>query len=595
MNKFKFIDEKQEQLKKIQEIIPWAFDDGLLNIKKIEKEFVDLGSIDLELNSERYGLYWYGKSLARNLANLESFRTLQPKKDESLNFDSSNNLIIAGDNLEVLKLLKLNYHNKVDVIYIDPPYNTGNDFVYKDNFIQTLEDYKIKNNLVDDDNNYLTTNQRTDGRFHSNWLDMIYPRILLSRQLLKDDGIICISIDDNEYHRLKIVCDEIYGENNYISTITWQKKSSGTSSDSKYMKSLNEYILVYSKNKNSLTLNKEKLNIDDGSYKYIDNYFERRGRYKLNPLDRGGLRWSKELDYELEIEGKIFYPGGVSKEEWIKRLSSHAQKDWQWRWSKKKVIWGLENGFIHVSNNKVYTKQYQLVDSDDVEIARETPFSNLIPNSEISSSLGTDELRKLFDDIKVFDHPKPISLIKYLLNLNKNKDALVLDFFAGSGSTGHAVMDLNNLDQGNRKYILVQIKELVNNNDDFYTIVDITKERIKRAIQKNNYKDNGFKYFEIAKSNFLDDFYYASTENKIESLKLSIELQSRTIKDNANELDLVYEVGIKNNIFTLDKNIEEHFDSDQKYYLVNNNDLSTLFFFHPLKNTQFYGDIYIYI
>lgn len=592
MEKFKIIDDKKDTLKKIKNIIPWVFDDGVLNIKKFEKEFSDL-NYNFEEDLEHYGLYWSGKTLSKNIANIDSFKSLYPDKTKSLDFDEASNVIINGDNLEVLKLLKLSYNNKIDVIYIDPPYNTGNDHIYVDNFAQSLEEYKYKNNIVDDEGNHLTTNQRSDGRFHSKWLDMIYPRLLLSRQLLKEEGLIFISIDDNELPRLQLVCDEIFGENNFISLITWQKKSSGTSSDSKYMKNLNEYILVYSKNKSKVSLSKELLNVNDGSYKFKDEYFERRGLYKTNSLDRAGLTWSEKLDYELIINGVAYYPGNVSKEEWLKRKSNHAVKDWRWRWSKPKTEWGLKNGYVFTNEGKVYSKQYQYVDNSDQYKDRETPYSNLILNNEISGSTGTEELRELFDDSKVFEHPKPIDLIKYFINLCKKKDALVLDFFAGSGSTGHAVMDLNNSDHGTRKYILIQVNEEIKNSDTYRSIIEVTTDRIKKAIIKNSYNDKGFKYFYIDNTNFASLHSYYEGETKIENLKLSILEQEKSIKDNIDSLNLVYEVGLRNNIFMLDADIQIFSNEGQKYYLVNNNDLSTIFFFEPLKDKKFYGDIYI--
>lgn len=596
MERFKNIDiNKKEKLEKIKQILPWVFDDGILNIKKFEDEFSNFSSNDYGNNLERYGLYWNGKTLAKNFANIDSFNTLIYNKNKSLNFNEAENIVIKGDNLEVLKLLKLSYNNKVDVIYIDPPYNTGNDFIYKDNFSQSIENFKYENNLIDDDKNYLTTNQKSDGRFHTKWLDMIYPRLLLSRQLLKDNGLIFISIDDNELSKLQLVCDEIFGENNFISLITWQKKSSGTSSDSKHMKNLNEYVLVYSKNKNLIELNKELLDVNDGSYKLKDEYYSSRGLYKLNALNRRGLTWSEKLDYELTIDGVNFYPGDVSRDKWLIRKEKHATKDWRWRWSKEKVEWGIKNGYVVVIDNKVYSKQYQFVNNNDEQLERETPYTNLILNKEISGSTGTEELRVLFDNLKVFEHPKPTDLIKYLINLNKNKNSLVLDFFAGSGSTAHAVMDLNKIDGGKRKYILVQIHEEVENSK-FNEIIDITRERIKRAIEKNNYDDKGFKYFELSPSNLLIPSNHSNEDNEIERIRLSILDQEKRIKDNIKEIDLVYEVGLKNNLFTLDKNVQEFTNIEQKYYVVNNDDnMSSIFFFHPLKNSNYYGDIYIYI
>lgn len=595
MEKFKFENVKREEFELLKQIIPWAFDDGSLNIDKLNKEFNDLQIYNDKDDYERYGLYWLGKSLSKGFAYIDSQCTLKPNKIESLNFDEANNIIISGDNLEVLKLLKLNYNNKVDLIYIDPPYNTGSDLIYKDNFSESVDDYKKSNKLVDEENNNLTTNSELGGRFHTNWLDMIYPRLLLSRQLLKEDGLIFISIDENEYSRLKLVCDEIFGENNFISTIIWEKKNSGSAADSKYIKVLNEYILIYTKNKSNVYLNRELLDVkNDPTYTETDEFVNVRGKYKLKPFSVSGLTYSKDSDYEIVIDNKIFYAGNSTKEQWLERRNNHASKDYQWRWSKEKFKWGLENKYIVVKNNSIQVKQYQYVDKDANFITRVKPFSNIILNSFVNSGVGTDELKDLFGGIKIFDHPKPTKLLTHLINLHKNKDALVLDFFAGSGSTGHAVMKQNLEDGGNRKYILVQINEKIN-NEAYKSIVDITKERIKRCIEKFNYKDKGFKFFQLSNSNFLLDNMIMSNENNVENLKLNIENQTKLLKDGIDELDLVYEIGLKNNHFTLDQNIVEHSDLEQRYYSINNGDSTTFFFFHPFNSSSYYGDIYIYI
>lgn len=592
MDKFKFIDKRKEEINSLKQIIPWAFDDGLINFEKFKEEFIDFSNANYDANLDRYGLYWYGKTLAKNFANLESFKTLKPNKKYSLNFSESNNIIIAGDNLEVLKLLKLNYNNKVDIIYIDPPYNTGNNYIYKDNYSQSIENYKIDNKLLDEDNNYLTTNQKTDGRFHSNWLDMIYPRLLLSRQLLKDDGLIFISIDDNEYARLKLVCDEIFGENNFISTIIWQKTSG--SNDSKFLKECTEYVLLYGKSINKVKINEEvKDVVNDKRYKLKDEYFNERGLYRLDSLDNSSHTYSKGMDYVITIDGVNYYPGR-DKTKYIERHNGvHTTKDWTWMWSKEKFDRGYKNGFIVVHNGKVKYKIYQYVDNENNSIIKKEKYLNFIPSEKVSNLQGTSEQKKLFDN-KVFDHPKPIGLMNYLIKLHTNKNALVLDFFAGSGSTGHSVMDLNDQDGGNRKYILVQLKEQIENSK-FNNIIDITRSRIEKAIQKYGYKNEGFKYFELVESNFLYNKIYDLSNNDKENLKLNIESQQKIIKNNIKELDLVYEVGVKNNIFTLDKNIEECYNLGQKYYQVDNDNFLTLFFFHPLKDTTHYGDIYVYI
>ena len=449
-----------------------------------------------------FGLNWNGKNQAINhLRQMDYSLNLKPNRSESLNFDQANNIIIEGDNLKVMKLLEKAYFEQVDVIYIDPPYNTGNEFVYHDDFKQSVSQYQLDNHLIDEQGLKTTTNSKTSGRFHTNWLNMIYPRLLIARNLLKQDGMIFISIDDHEYAHLKMICDEIFGSHNFITTLIWQKKNSGSGDDTKHLKKLTEYILMYAKNESQLKVNKMVRNLEQGNYKESDQHEATRGKYLLKQLDVGSLTWSEKLDYEIMIDNQIFYPGGVTKAQWLKRKTHHAIKDWRWRWSKPKLEWGLLNDFIVVKNNKIYSKQYQFVDNENQPIARQSPFSNLILNQQISGTSGTEELKQLFANQKVFDHPKPIELIKYLVNLHPAKDALVLDFFAGSASTAHAVMDLNQADQGSRKYVLIQLPELVENSA-FTNIAQIARTRVKNAIEIHHYQNQGFKYFQLASTNF---------------------------------------------------------------------------------------------
>lgn len=495
---------------------------------------------------------------------------------KELNFDNSKNIIIEGDNLEVLKILKNSYFNQVDVIYIDPPYNTGNDFVYNDSFKQNIDEYKINQGLVDENGFKTTTNQKTDGRFHTNWLNMIYPRLIIAKQLLKKDGVIFISIDDNEQARLKLLCDEIFGESNFISTIIWQKTTGAN--DSLYLKETCEYILVYSKSKSLFNIN-EKLKdiLNDKSFKYKDDFFNERGFYKLVNLDNASHTYSKNLDYEIIINEKSYYPG-KSKENWIKRQNGvHAIKDWQWMWSKEKLNWGLENNFIVVDSGTIKNKVYQFVDNSNQKIERSEKFKNLILVNEISNLQGTNEVRNLFDNMKIFDHPKPISLIKYLVNLHTNKNALILDFFAGSGSTGHAVMDLNKEDDGNRKFILVQLDEKIENNDEFKLISDITRERINRAINKYEYQNQGYKFFKCKSSNIIN----WNSQNNNEQLSLESINFEEILKEDRSYLDLVYEIGLTMGM-KLDSQIEQF---DFYFYNKENN---MIFLFSDKNKNGFY-------
>ncbi|WP_265579447.1 site-specific DNA-methyltransferase [Mycoplasma mycoides] len=323
------------------------------------------------------------------------------------------------------------------------------------------------------------------------WLNMLNERLIMAHQLLKDDGVIFVSIDDTEQAYLKVLMDEIFGEENFVANIVWQKKNEGSAEDSKFLKILTEYVLIYTKNINTFKTNNYIKNIDDGSYKLADEFVDTRGLYKLNQLDRASLTWSESLDFPIDHDGQIYYPGGSAENWQLRHQGKHAVKDWCWRWSKDKVEWGIKNKFVIFKNNKIYTKQYQLVDNNNQSIKRESKFSNLV--FSIHGSDGTSEQKEIFNN-KIFDHPKPSKLIQYLINLHPNKNARVLDFYAGSGTTGHAVLELNRQDNGNRTFTLV-----TNNENNIG--IDVCYERLFR-INNGKSTDNktDFKWIEKNKS-----------------------------------------------------------------------------------------------
>ncbi|CBH40389.1 site-specific DNA-methyltransferase [Mycoplasmopsis agalactiae] len=416
------------------------------------------------------------------------------KKNESLSFNNDNNkpanTLIIGENYDALKNLiviereresqseTVNY----DVIYIDPPYNTES----------SLTD---GNNLSEKDEVSSSKFIYRDKFSRTGWLNMLNERLRLSHQLLKEDGVIFVSIDDSEHAYLKVLMDEIFGEENFIANIVWQKKNEGSGEDSKFLKILTEYVLVYANNIDKFRTNNFVIDTDDGSYKYSDEFVKTRGMYKLNQLDRASLTWSESLDFPISHNGKIYYPGGSEKKWQSRHSGNHATKDWQWRWSKEKINWGMKNNFLVFKNNKVYSKQYQFVDNNNQLVNRDSKFSNLIYS--VHGSVGTSEQKDIFTN-KIFDHPKPVGLLKFLINLHPNKNARILDFYAGSGTTGHAVMELNKEDGGNRSYTLV-----TNNENNIAT--NVCYERLYRInngistsnesnfdwIKKNNpYKSN---------------------------------------------------------------------------------------------------------
>jgi len=388
------LDILSENISKLKELFPEIITEDKIDFNKFKTV---LGNY-VEDSSERYNFTWRGKSSALRLAQSPSSGTLRPCKGESRNWDTTENLYIEGDNLEVLKLLQKSYYGKIKMIYIDPPYNTGKDFVYPDNYNDNLQNYLEVTGQVDNEGTKISTNTDTSGRYHTNWLNMMYPRLRLARNLLTEDGVIFISIDDNEVNNLKKVCDELFGEENFVCNFIWRKKTGA--SDSKDISTITEYVLTYVKNRmeslNSFTKNKESY--DPNRYKLKDEYFNRRGPYYADNLDRGGIRYSDSLNYPITCpDGIITYPNGRTEFE---------NDGWIWTWGKEKLKWGIENGFIvfKKSNKKksgwgVYYKNYVNVNNKDELIERSAPHRNLI--LDIINTEGTAEIQKLFNK-KVF-------------------------------------------------------------------------------------------------------------------------------------------------------------------------------------------------
>ena len=506
-------DWNKERLETLKQMFPDLFtNEGKLNIDELKK-MVDPQSMN---ETERFEFKWFGKSQAKRNAFTPSNATLVYDDTRSLNPTESENLIIEGENLEVLKLLSGSYREKIKCIYIDPPYNTGKDFVYTDNFSQDKKSY-WENTGVLENGLKIDTNTESDGRYHSNWLNMMYSRLLIARALLKPDGVIFISIDDHELHHLRKLCDEVFGEENFIANIVWTNKEGGGSSDSSYYKIKHEYIVCYSKCIDHVTIFGE-IQEEDESYNAEDEFKNERGKYKLIKLNSFSIQYSDLLNYPITTtSGEIIVP-------------SENGKKGCWRWSKKKYEWGLKNGFIVIKKGQegltnIYTKQYFKVDNENRPMTRTLPPPALI--DEYSSTMATKQLDQLFGE-KCFDYSKPYLLINKLIkNISKDKD-IILDFFAGSGTTGQAVMELNK--RGcNCKFILVQIPEAIDEKSEAFKagykkISDITIERNKRVIEKimdekkkqqpelfththKNHKENtikglGFKVFKLVKSNF---------------------------------------------------------------------------------------------
>ena len=508
-----------ENFRKLAELFPNAVTETVDEtgevVRAIDKDVLmqEISCTVVEGRKERYQFSWPDKRKSVVLANAPINKTLRPCREESVIFDNTENLYIEGDNLEALKLLHETYLGKVKMIYIDPPYNTGNDFVYEDDFAVDINAWKEQSGDFDNEGNRLVKNLDSNGRFHTDWLNMIYPRLRLAKDLLTDDGVIFISIDDNELDNLKKICDEIFGHRNFATNLIWQSTAgSNTGTD---IITITENILIYTKNKNEFTFNGKIAS--DSSYTLCDKYEKTRGKYALDKLDRRrvGAHYSSALDYGITMpDGTIRFPGGGQE---------RSSEGWNYLWSKAKVQWGIENDFIEFkkTNNSwnVYNKRYSKIDNEGNEIERTTPFRNLITSEQCNTAQGTAELRNLFE-FRPFDFPKPSSLIKHLLLtvVRENKDATVLDFFSGSATTAHAVMQLNAEDGGNRKFIMVQLPEETDEKSEAYkagykNICEIGKERIRRAAKKIAEEnpqakfDGGFRVLKVDSSNMKDVYY----------------------------------------------------------------------------------------
>lgn len=452
------IDFVSHNIEKIAQLFPHCVTESAEG-KKIDFDLLkqELSADIVEGNKERYRLEWPGKREAIVTANIPTTKTLRPVREDSVDFDTTENIYIEGDNLEVLKLLQESYLGKIKMIYIDPPYNTGKDFVYKDNFAKSGEEELFESGQKDEYNQRLVANPETSGRYHSDWLSMMYPRLKLARNLLTDDGVIFISIDDNEVHNLRKICDEIFGEINFIAQ-TVRKRRDSQANLSKNISPIHEYVIIYKKGGEEV-LKKVPGNIDESEYKNPDN--DPRGPYVTMPCtNKGGAI------YEVTTP-----TGKVIKEEWRFKKETYD-----------KLF--AENRLVFPRGGEGKPRYKLFLEEKKVQgVLANTWWDNLASNQE-----ATREIKTLFENL-VFDTPKPVGLIKFCQQLVTDKDSIILDFFAGSASTSHATMQLNAEDGGNRKYIMVQVPEATDEKSEAYkagykNICEIGKERIRRAAKK---------------------------------------------------------------------------------------------------------------
>ena len=496
-------------------------------------------SPDVVDGDEAYEFTWVGKKAAIVEANKPIRKTLRPCVEESKDWDTTENLYIEGDNLEVLKLLQESYLGKVKMIYIDPPYNTGNDFIYADDFMRSQEEEDEQMGMYDEDENRLFKNTDTNGRFHSDWCSMIYSRLMLARNLLNQTGCVFVSISDIEITNLRRICDEIFGSSNFVADLIWANKEGGGSSDSKLFRIKHEHILCYCKDINQISIIGVPISNAD-RYKGSDEYESTRGKYYLQKLGMGSIQYSISLDYPIEApDGSFVMPAD----------NNNGRKAC-WRWSQEKFNRNKERGFIEIKKDSsglwtVYTKQYMNCDNEGNLIERTQRPMGII--DEYSSTQSS----KLLESMQLgsfFSYSKPVDLIKYLIARLDLADGIVLDFFSGSATTAHAVMQLNAEDGGHRKFIMVQLPEPCDEASEAYkagykNICEIGKERIRRAGDKIKSEspmttqdlDIGFRVLKLDDSN-MKDVYYAPDDYD-QGMLAGLE---SNIKDDRTDLDLLF-------------------------------------------------------
>lgn len=531
----------------------------------------ELSKTIVEGNNEKYQLTWPGKKESIVNANTPTNKTLRPVKEKSVDFDNTQNIYIEGDNLEVLKILQESYLNKVKCIYIDPPYNRGSDLIYKDTYGRSLYEEQIASKQIDEENNRLVTNNLNDGKFHSRWLSMMSSRIKLAKSLLTQDGTIFISIDDNELFNLKLLCDSIFGISNFVTAIP-RICSYQRSGQEMYMNISHDYILCYSYNYDFNAIIKKEY--DQSKIKIDKN-----GKYM--PGDTKAIfaafsqGYSKGGDYDFEYNGTLYKPE-----------DSNGNRN-RWLWTKDRMEAAARLGIL-VETGRTLRMQLYL----DKKFEEGT--NTLIPRDEklkfhtadfmkekFDNPIGARELKNLFDGKEYFDNPKPVNLIKFLIELATNKEDIVLDFFSGSATTAEAILKINSEDKKNRRFILVQVGEKISEDkqaykDGYRYIYDIGEERIRRAAKKIKEEtkadiDYGFRVYKVDTSNMKDVYYEPS---KLEQTQLN--MFESNIKEDRTPEDLLTQVILDLGL-TLDLKIEEKNILSHKVYFVAENSLVACF------------------
>lgn len=560
-----------ENFKKLAAMFPNAVTETINEngevVRAIDKDVLmqEISCTVVDGNEERYQFTWPDKKKSVLLANAPINKTLRPCREESVDFDTTENLYIEGDNLEVLKLLQETYLGKIKMIYIDPPYNTGNDFVYEDDFAQSADEYLANSGQYDEDGNRMVQNTESNGRFHTDWLNMIYPRLKIAKDLLTDDGVIFVSIDDNELDNVIKVCKDVFGEQNYEACITWRRRTNQPNDKSKMIAKVAENIVVFSRNSNVLSERKAFHGVPlsperKSEYKNPDN--DIKGAWSTNPwkaaVGRGGTKYSITTP-----KGMVFNETWYGNSETFSELCKAGRVYWT----------DNGNGLPRI---KIYLSDAEKDGQAAINFFTHERFG--------SNQEGSAEVEKLFSHKGLFDNPKPVRLIKSLVLLASSEDSIVLDFFSGSATTAHAVMQLNAEDGGHRKFIMIQLPEKCDEKSEAYkagykTICEIGKERIRRAGAKIKEEaglaaqnlDTGFRVLKCDTSNMKDVYYNPS--------EYDVNMFSRledNIKEDRTPEDLLFQVMLDLGVL-LSSKIEETTIAGKKVFNVEDNYLIACF------------------
>lgn len=590
--KIEFNDQISENILKIKDLFPNTVTESETGIKiDFDKLKEELSKDLMDSKEERYQMTWPGKKASIKISNQPTDKTLIPDRDSSFDFDNTQNIYIEGDNLEALKLLKKSYEGKIKCIYIDPPYNTGHDFVYKDSFDQDKDDYLSGTNQLNEEGGKLVNNPETSGRFHSNWLSMMYPRLKLARDLLSNSGVMFISIDDNEVTNFRKIADEIFGEENFILQFTTISNPRGRQTNRLPFALTHEYVLAYSKSiRNVLLSSKELTQEQKNEYKHEDS----NGSYRLLGLRKRGSASNRSdrpnLFFPIYINLKDNEISITKKDGLIEVYpKKEDESDGVWRWQKSKVEKDKKLLVAKTVKRKgvddwdIFVKDYISNDGEE----KGSKFKSVLLDKKFNNENGTEAVKKLFDN-KVFDYPKPLDLIEEMINfgINSNVDdsEIILDFFSGSSTTAHAIMKINSQDEGNRKYIMIQIPEKTPEDSEAYkacykNICEIGKERIRRAAKKIKEEtsaeiDYGFKVFKVSDSIINHEIELTPSELPQNSLKFE------NIREGLSNEDLLYSAILKTGLPLDSKVVKEKISNSEFFTVVdseNNNILVACF------------------